>query len=200
MAEDYLAESPVKKVKRRKMARRERVLSPDEERILLASTEGVFHDFLVVLLKTGMRPFSEAAKLTAAGIDWEQGRAVLKEHKNAAKGKGRAVYFTPDVLALLRRLADRHPTGPLLRNARDGAWRRDTMNSRTDRICAAAGIAHFNTYALRATYITNALIRGVPVEVVAELVGTSAKMIWDHYSAINKNTAALREAAVKAVT
>jgi integrase len=200
VSEDYLTESSLKKLKRRKIARRERVLSSEEEETLLKNAVGCFRDFVFVLLKTGMRPFSEAAKLTAAMINWEEGSAVLKEHKNAGKGKTRVVYFAPEVLNLLKKLAACHREGPLLRNARDVAWRRDTMYSRVTRLCEEIGMDHFNVYALRASFITNAIIKGVPVEVVAELVGTSAKMIWAHYSAVNKKTDALKAAALKAVS
>lgn len=200
VAEDYLSESPLKKLKRRKVARRDRVLSADEEAKFLAASDGCFHDFIVVLLGTGMRPFSEAAKLTAKMVDWEEGKAILKEHKNAKKGKDRVVYFPPEVLHVLKRLAREHPDGPLLRNARSAKWARDTVHSRISRLCLEVGIDHFNAYALRSTYITNALIRGVPVEVVAELVGTSPKMIHQHYASINKKTDALKEAARRAVT
>jgi integrase len=70
VAEDYLPESPLKNVKRRKIARRERVLSADERRALLDGAAGEFKDYLTVLADTGMRPFSETAKLRAAAIDW----------------------------------------------------------------------------------------------------------------------------------
>ena len=198
--EDYLTESPLKKLKRRKVARRDRFLTAAEERALLSDADGCFRDFIVVLLKTGMRPFSEAAKLTAKMIDWAEGRAILKEHKNAGKGKSRVVYFAPEVLDILKRLTACHPDGPLLRNARDAEWKRDTMHDRIRRVCDDAGIDHFTAYTLRHTYISNALVKGVPVEVVAELVGTSPKMIWTHYSQLNKMGSALSSAALKAVS
>lgn len=87
----------------------------------------------------------------------------MKEHKNAGKGKSRAVYFPPDVLAVLKRLAASRPTGLLLRNTRDVARKRDTVYDRVTCARADAGIDHFNIYCLRATFITNALIRDVPV-------------------------------------
>jgi integrase len=210
VSEDYLSESPLKKLKRRKIARRERVLTEEEEKTLLKNAAGCFRDYVFVLLKTGMRPFSEAGKLTAKMIDWAEGKAEFKEHKNAKKGKDRVVFFAAEVLEVLKRLAACHPEGPLFRNTRDVAWRRDTIHSRITRLCEEVGIDtrlceevgidHFNVYNLRATYITNALIRGVPVEVVAELVGTSAKMIWNHYAVVNKNTDALKDAARRAIT
>jgi integrase len=199
VSEDYLTESPLKKLKRRKIARRERVLTEEEEKTLLKNAAGCFRDYVFVLLKTGMRSFSEAAKLTAKMIDWAEGKAEFKEHKNAKKGKDRVVFFAAQVMEVLKRLAVCHPEGLLFRNTRDLAWRRDTIHSRITQLCEEVGLDHFNVYNLHATYITNALIRGVPVEVVAERVGTSAKMIWNHYAMVNKKTDALKDAARRAI-
>ncbi len=200
VAEDYLPASPLKKLKRRRIARRERVLTPDESARLLEAATSPFKDFLAILLATGMRPFSEAAKLTAAMIDWGQGRVVLREHKNAKKGKSRVVYFPPDTLALLAGLARRHPTGLLFRNVRGAAWKRDTVHSRQSRLCLKLGIPHASVYSARSGFITAALFKGVPVEAAAELVGTSAKMIWSNYAGIDKNAAAMASFAARAVS
>lgn len=198
--EDYLSESPLKKLKRRKVARRERVLTAGERELLLGTAKGCFLDFLTVLAQTGMRPYSEAARLEASMVEWGEGRATLVRHKNAKKGKKRIVYFPPETLSILKRLADEHPTGLLLRNTRGKAWGKYSVHDRLKRLCDYTGVPHCTAYVFRHSYITDALIRGVPVEVVAELVGTSPKMIHDHYSSIDKNADALRAAAVRAIT
>ena len=200
VTEDYMSESPLKRLRRRKVARRERVFTADEKRCLLRASKGCFHDFLTVLFATGMRPFSEASQLTAAMIDWGQKRAVFARHKNAKKGKKRVVYFPPEALAVLTRLAKAYPDGPLLRNARGAAWKRDTVHDRMKRLCDLLGFPHANIYSVRHTYITDALIRGVPVEVVAELVGSSPKIIHAHYAGIDKKADARQAAAIQAVS
>jgi len=50
-SEDCLAGSPVKKVKRRKIARRERVLSAEEQKTILTDAGGEFRDFLNLSLR-----------------------------------------------------------------------------------------------------------------------------------------------------
>lgn len=129
MTEDYLSESPLARLRRWKVARRERVFTADEMRCLLRASKGCFHDFLTVLFATGMRSFCEASQLTAAMIDWDQMRAVFTRHENAKKGKKRAAYFPPEALTVLTRLAKAYPDGPLLRNtraARRGSGTRST--------------------------------------------------------------------------
>lgn len=60
---------------------------------------------------------------------------MLTQHKNKKRGKDRGVYFPPETLGLLRRLANLCPDGPLLRNVRDAGWRRDMASIRMKRLC-----------------------------------------------------------------
>ena len=198
--EGYVASSPLAKLTRRKIARRERVLTPDEYRRVAAAAAPGFRDFLTVLAMTGCRPFSEAARLTAADIDFGKGRTVFARHKNAGKGKIRVVYYPPAVLARLRELAAERPTGPLLVNARGTAWDEDNVSHYLRTVADRAGIERFPCYALRTTYISAALARGVPVETVAALCGNSPKVIHAHYNSVDKMEDVLRAAAEKAVT
>jgi len=50
-------------------------------------------------------------------------------------------------------------------------------------------------YAIRHQYITDALARGVPVALVAEMTGTSAEMIARVYSHISEKKSLLLDAA-----
>ena len=198
--EGYLTESPIKKLKRRKTARRERVLTKQERETVRVNVSPDFATYLTVLEQTGCRPYSEAANLSAPDIDWENGRTVLRKHKNANKGKTRVVYFPPALLDVLKGLAAKYPTGPLLRNRLGNAWARPNVNHYTRRVYRKLKMEKFCPYSYRATYITDALVKGVPVEVVAELVGSSPKVIWAHYSSVAKKPDAMRAAALQAVS
>ena len=176
------------------------MLTKDEREQVRAEVSPEFAAYLTVLEQTGCRPYSEASNLSAPDIDWENGRTILRKHKNAKKGKTRIVYFPPDLLAMLKDLALRHPTGPLLRNRLGNAWVRSNVNHYTRRVYRKLKMEKFCPYSYRATYITDALVKGVPVEVVAELVGSSPKVIWAHYSSVAKKPDAMRAAALKAVS
>ena len=63
-----------------------------------------------------------------------------------------------------------------------------------------AKISYVPIYAWRHSWITDALIKGIPVEVVAELVGNSPQIIYENYAHVFKRHDALREAALKAVS
>lgn len=200
VAEDYLQQSPMAKLRRRKIARRVRVLTDDERRKLLGRAAPNFRDLLTVIDLTGCRPFSEAAKLTAEKIDFENARAKLKEHKNAKKGKSRVIFFPPDALAVLKRLAEKYPTGLLFRTRLDTRWTRSAVATNLQRLRKELEIEPFVAYDFRHTYISNALVKGVPVEVLAELVGTSARVIWEYYASVEKVSGAMEAAALKAVS
>jgi site-specific recombinase XerD len=141
----------------------------------------------------------ELAKVTAAMVDWETSTITLKEHKNDGKGKGRTIYLVPEMVALLRRLADEHPTGLLFRNNRGKIWTSHDATRRlhfcTERLCIPRG----TIYAVRHSVITEALERGLSANVVAELVGNSAITITRNYDHLHTKRQAMLEAAKKAV-
>lgn len=114
----YIPNHPLGKLKRGFHKRRERVFTVEEMEKITANVKPEFADFLLALELTGVRPFSELATITAAMIDWREGTIGFGEHKNEKKGKSRTIYLVPEMVALLRRLADRYPTGLLFRNVR----------------------------------------------------------------------------------
>lgn len=131
-------------------------------------------------------------------LDFEKGRAVLAEHKTAKKtGRPRVIYFPKPALDRLRELAADRPTGPLLVNRHGVAWTPNTAGTYLRRVCKRLGIEGVSSYTLRHSWITNALVKGVPVEVVAELAGNTPQVVHRNYSQIDKMTDALREAAEK---
>ena len=196
VAQGYLDANPIKALKRRKTGRRERMLTADERERIKAEGSEQFRDFVTLLEMTGCRPFSEAARITAADIDFEKGRAVLVKHKTGKKtGRPRLIYFPPEVLPRVRELADRHPTGPILRNRLGNPWTPDTFGKYVKRVCERLRIEGVTSYTIRHSFISNALTKGVPVEVVAQLAGNSPRVIHSNYSQIDKMDDALRAAA-----
>jgi len=180
--------------------RRDRVVTPEERQKILAVVTPRFRDFLRVLELTGARPFSEIARLTAADVDFAAGTVTLKRHKTAKKtGKPRVIHLVPAALEIVTRLAARHPTGLLFRNRLGGPWTRTACYIRLRTAAGKTGVSGVTPYTYRHTYITEALIKGVPVEVVAALVGNSPQNIHKFYSHVGKDTAALKAAALKAV-
>ena len=69
--------------------------------------------------QAGHRPGAGGVPETAAEVHLDAAVWVLPEHKTKKKiGKPRVVYLTPAMVELTRKLAKRHPEGPLFRNSR----------------------------------------------------------------------------------
>jgi integrase len=174
---DLLFESPLWGVKRGKYQRRERILKPAEREKVRPVIKGGLKDFLFFLEMTGARPFSEAARITAGMINWEEGLIPFEKHNNASKGKTRTVYLPQALLERLRQLAQQHPTGPLFLSQKNKPRTSQAACKAMLRIERRSGVGKLTVYAWRHSYATDALAKGIPIHVLAELMGSSARTL-----------------------
>lgn len=197
-----IRESPLKELIKPPIARREKILTPEERLIILrAVKDQAFKLFLFALSQTGARPGEirtvAAANLHASGL-WI---FPPKQHKTGKKtGKPRIIYLTPAMKKLCERLAKEQPSGPLFLNMRGKPWTKDAIRLRfrnlRKRFPQLQGVV---CYCWRHTWTTDALERGVPVATVSELLGHSnTKMVSDFYGHLSEKAAYLRDAAAKA--
>jgi integrase len=203
VGEGLLKENPLRSVKKPPARRRERILTADEKKKILAAVKDKhFREFIFALQETGCRPM-EVARVTADDVNLEHGVWMLKEHKTARKtGKPRIVYLTPAMIDLTRELVARYPEGPLFRGPREK--RPFTLNGIRCRfrrlrkkLLHLAGVV---AYTYRHSYATDALANGVPMASVAELMGhRDLSMLQQHYGHLSQKVLHLREAAAKAV-
>ncbi len=165
--------------------------------MLVEKANPAFAMFLTVLYATGARP-GEVANITAENFDAENGIVILTAHKTAHKGKGRTIYLTPEIVALLLRQRQQYPTGMLLRNTKGKAWSSRALVKAMIATRKRAGIPHAINYGLRHSFATDALVAGVPDAHVAELLGHSGTaMLHKHYSHLTAKTKPLRDALAK---
>ena len=192
---------PLRHVKPGSVSRRERILTPDEKRLIRASVKGVFAELVTALEHTGARPMTEVCSVTAADVDLEKGTWTLAKWKNARKQKGkkRVVFLSEDMKALTKRLAEKHPAGPLFRCQTGTPWTRQTVTCRFRKLTKKLGLEGVTSYTYRHTALNDALVRGVPVAMVAELYGTSIQTISKSYSHLDQKEDALREAMKRAM-
>ncbi len=197
---------PLQAVPNPKAQRRERVLSAEEhERLFAAIKDVAFREFVTALRETGCRP-GEVMKLTAENVSPDFTLWVIKKHKTKKKtGRDRVVYLTPAMQELTQKLVALYPDGPLFRmHRREGGekkpWTRNAVRCRFRRLREKLGLSRVVAYTFRASYTTDALIRGVPAAVVAELQGNSVQMIEKHYAHLTPKADVLRRAAVQAVS
>ncbi|HWA97501.1 MAG TPA: site-specific integrase [Pirellulales bacterium] len=195
--EGYITASPVKAVKRIKGKRRETIISPEQWGEILSASDATFRDFLTFIRETGARP-QEARKVEARHFDEKNARLMLSADES--KGKiARTIYLTETALKLVKRLVQKYPTGPLLRNSRGAPWTKNAVVCRFRRIREKTGLDGLVCYSTRHTFGTELLVNGVDSLVGAELMGHVDKtMLAETYSHLAKNPQFLRDAQRKA--
>jgi integrase len=199
--EGYLADSPLKKVKKPPVLRRERVVTAGEHETITATVrDDAFRTFLAAMRGTGCRP-GEVAKVTAEQFDADEGTWTFRRHKTVKKtNRPRVVYLTPALVELCRQLAARHPEGPLFRNSRGKPWSTNAIRCRFRRLRAklkmGPGVV---AYSYRHTFATEGLEAGVPIATMAELLGhVDTTMVSEHYGHLHEKADHLRDAARRA--
>jgi integrase len=121
-------------------------------------------------------------ELTAATVrDFDPAAAVLVV---SGKTGTRPVHLPPAAVSVLRGLAaGRGPADYLCTTTTGGPWVHGLHTRRFVAAVARAGLDPDTTYyALRHSWITRALERGVPVKAVADHCGTSMAMLEKHYA------------------
>ncbi len=200
--EGLLQPNPIKSVKKPPQRRRDRVLSEAERKeVLGAIKDESFREFVFAMMETGARP-GEVRKVTAADVNLELGVWAFKEHKTAKRtGKPRVVYLTPAMVELTRKLAEKYPEGPLFRGPRSKrGFSRNGVRCRFRNL--REKLPHLKdviSYTARHSFATQALVRGVGIAQVAELLGhVDTSMVTEHYAHLAGNVAHMREMAKKA--
>lgn len=196
----------------------EYLLPKEVSEVLLATAPPAVRDLLTALATTGARP----AELTNALANnyCRAGRYIRHRgdektgfvHKNATKKKtgdrDRVIYVNDQVVELIERnmktgaILFPTATGKVYTPANlQGAMRRLLDKPVVVVALATAGMkpSQVIPYSFRHTFITNAILRGVPIKTVADLTGTSVAMIEAHYSHATSDTHAMRAAFLRAL-
>jgi integrase len=192
---------PLQHVKPGSIPNRERYLTEEERQKIRGAVKGVFAEYVFALEQTGARPFSEVCKVTAADVDLEKRTWTLTKWKNSKKQKGkkRVTFLSHPMVELTRKLVLKHPEGALFRCNTGTPWSRQSITARFRSLSEMLCMRNVTAYTFRHTAISDALIRGVPVAVVAELFGTSIQTISRSYAHIDKREDVLLQAMEKAV-
>jgi len=155
--------------------------TPEEVRALIAHATPTLADLLIVQHATGAR----TGELRGARVgDYQPTirQVVLRHHKREAtmrEPRPRVIVLNADADAVVKRLCEGRPhDAPMFTTPTGKAWS-DTLSSwHWIKARDAAGVRETLTpYALRHLWISEALMAGVDVLLVAKLAGTSVAMI-----------------------
>lgn len=184
--------SPLARMKAPAATPREILVSEEQWAIVQKTAKPDLLDILTFLRETGARP-QEARTIEAEHVRGD--RIMLPKRDSKGGVYNRVIWLTEKAQAIIqRRMGD----GKLFRTALGKPW----SNHRLRQCCAEMKLSFpFVAYALRHTYITDALERGVDPITLANLVGhRDLSMIAKTYSHLIHRPDHLRDAARKATT
>lgn len=165
-------------------------LSDDDLREALSAVDQHYRPFYVVQAFTGARP-NELQALRWSDIDWAQetisiskGRVRGKEGLPKTKSGERVIPMTPPVREALAELK-----GRTLVSLNDYVFtnkKGKPIDKHLDRIWARAlkkaGIRHRASYQLRHTFVTQCIMKGLPLPYIAKVIGhTTIDTLIRHY-------------------
>jgi integrase len=187
--------NPLKGLKKPASQPRLHSLSPADEEVIYGATEDCFRNFLFAAIHTGLRPFCELARVTAEDIE-ENGRGMMWRVFSSKTKKTRKIPVRPEVAELTRKLLKTAPRGsglPVFRNTKGSPWKPVTGVVRFIKIKKKLGWNHdpvkarFSCYSCRHTFAHRMLSGywskgvGCSIETLAELIGDTPKVAFDHY-------------------
>lgn len=196
-----LPRNPIRGMEKPEAHSRTGVVTPDEfEKLLKEIPDERFRDLLIVSYDCGGRPF-EVKELEARHVQLAKQRAVIPKEEAKGRKHPRTIYLpTERSLEIVRRLVDKHPTGPLFRNRLGNKWTGLSVKCRLEDLDHVLG-RRIRHYDLRHARITDWLVAGVDSHVVAKLSGhRDTKMLDATYSHVTENYEFMLENAKKQVT
>lgn len=194
-----LGKSPLKGIERPRPVSRECYIQPEQWQKLLSSiNDESLLDIVTVLRETGCRPH-EARTVEARHVDRSTRAWVFETKESKGKRHRRVVPLTPAAWDITQRLMLKNPEGPLFRTKRGTPWSKDKLCRRLQRLARRTGIKA-TPYAIRHTYITDAIANGVDPVTVATIVGHKGlDMIMRVYQHVQLRTDHMQTALQKAV-
>ena len=178
--------NPLKGLKKPTSQPRLNSLSAEDEQALYQATDERFGQFLFAAIYTGLRPYSELAKLKAEDVEVTD-RGMMWRVYASKTDKTRKIPVQDPVAQLTRRLLKSAPKGsgrPLFRNSRDKPWQKTAGVVRFLAIKKKLGWNNdpvkqkYSSYTCRHTF-AHRMLSGFWNK--AELLGDAPKVAFDHY-------------------
>lgn len=169
--------------------------SLDDEQALYDASDEPFGNFLYAAIHTGLRPFSELARITRHDV-LEEDRGMMWRVYASKTKKTRIIPVRQEVAELTRHLlatASKTSGAVIFQNPQGNVWKKVTGGSRFRKLRQKLGWAEdsrrkqYSCYSCRHTFAHRMLAgfwtdgNGCSIEVLAELMGDTPKVAFDHY-------------------
>jgi integrase len=177
--------------------RDERVLTSEEYEGLLTAATPSLSLFLRFQRATGCRPH-ELRLLCPRHLDRVNHRWVFPTSESKGRRKPRVIYPPKSVWDAVVSLAEGLPRDePILKSTHGVPWTRTGLHSCLYRAAKRAGLAgQVHARTLRHTFATEAIIGGVDILTVVELMGhADATMVAKHYAHLARRSDHLQKAS-----
>lgn len=179
---------------------REQVMTRSQLMLIKKHTDREFFLFLTACFYSGVRQ-SVIRELTAANVSPCGTRWVMPNHKTKGKtGKPLVVYLSPRMQWLTRIMMARSKGPYLFTNSQGNQWKTNTISQKLRRLRTKLGLPKdLVTHSARHGFATDALVNGVPLEAVSELLGhRDTRMVSKVYGHLDQAKDYLLNAADKA--
>jgi integrase len=193
--ENHDIANPLKGLKKPPSRPRLQSFSKEDEDALYNAVDKPLRDFLFAALHTGLRPYCELAKITADDVE-EMPRGMMWRVYSSKTKKTRKIPIRPEVAKLTRELMKTAPHGsglPVFRTTTGKAWSK--VNGVIRFIEARRRLGwdkdpirkKYSSYTCRHTFAHRMLSGywnkgvGCSIETLAELIGDTPKVAFDHY-------------------
>jgi integrase len=137
----YIADSPVKKIKKPQPQRRDTPMSPEDFTAVLSRYEegDPFRDLLLFAWHSGCRP-QEARHIEPRHVHLAAECVVIPKEEAKGKRRARVILLHGPALEIVRRLLETRTEGKLFVNEDGLPWKRFAIANRFDRLHLALGI------------------------------------------------------------
>lgn len=176
-----------------------RDLTPTEFRFLLRHSTAAFRRAATFLRFSGARP-DEMRAIQWHHVFLDARVIVLRQHKTDRTGRPRRIYLCPVLVKLLRWIR-RHSTGSyVFLNSRGRPWQTSALCKTVREIRAACGLpSDVRLYGCRHFFATSAIVHGVDIATLAELMGHVGTTSTSRYTHLVTQSDYLSRAAERAV-
>jgi integrase len=190
--------NPLEGMEKPQPTSRDVYLTPDQYKSVVAAIKDeAFRDFVQIMRETGCRP-KEARLVEARHFDRQSKCWIFPKAEAKGRREARIVLLNDRAFEITQRLALKHPSGPMFRNLDGEPWRKDSLNCRCHRLTRKLGF-QVCCYAIRHTFATDAIVRGVDLVTISQLMGhKSLDMLHRIYQHVSRRSDHLREGLRKA--
>jgi integrase len=200
-----IKESPLKAFEKAPPTAQDCYITADEWMRTLAAVDDDLREALTFMRLTGCRP-DEMRCAEKRHFDPSIPAIVFgpKEWKCGKKKKtDRVIRLVGKALFIVQKRCLRHPDGPIFRNCKGTPWKKDALARKFARLREkfadkGSPIPHLIPYAIRHTFASDAAFK-VDCIVLAELMGTSVKMLEKVYAKARKRQDLMGQAAARAI-